>query len=200
MRLIPTELDRLQVFNVAELARAALNRGLQLSLPEAIALITDEVHWSARAGATYEEARAAGIGALRAEQVLPGVPALLDEVRVEPLFAEGTRMIAIRWPLGRPDGGPGEVLVGQETLLAPDLAQREVVVVNGSPRVVRVSSHYPFHLVNRKLDFDRSQADGWRLNLPAGHFMRWGPGERRTVRLVPLHAPGVAEPAQVSHG
>lgn len=53
-----------------------------------------------------------------------------------------------------------------------------------SQRVIRVSSHYPFHRVNRRLAFDRDAAHGFRLDLPAGASERWSPGETRTVRLV----------------
>lgn len=186
MRLTPTETGRLTTFLTASLAREAIRRGLRLSMPEAIAVITDEVHWAARRGATFEEARAAGAEALRPEQVLDGVAALIDEVRIEPLFEEGTRLVVVRWPLGRPSTGPGEVLAGTEPLPAHEHRTRRLVVTNDSPRVVRVSSHYPFHLVNRKLSFDREAAQGWRLDLLAGSFLRWSAGETRTVDLVPV--------------
>jgi urease beta subunit len=60
----------------------------------------------------------------------------------------------------------------------------ELEVRSASTRVVRVSSHYPFHRVNPRLIFDRAAADGFRLDLPAGASMRWAPGEIHTVRLV----------------
>lgn len=184
MHLTPTEHGRLTTFLTASLAREALQRGLRVSLPEAIALITDAVHWAARSGASYEEATEAGASALTEEQVLDGVASLLDEVRVEPLFEEGTRMVVVRWPLGRPVTGPGEIVVGEETLPVYDGPRQRLCVSNDSPRTVRVSSHYPFDLVNRKLSFDREAARGWRLDLPAGSFLRWGAGETQTVELV----------------
>ena len=57
-------------------------------------------------------------------------------------------------------------------------------MTNTSRRVVRVSSHHPFHLVNARLVFDRTAAAGFRLDLPAGSTERWVPGETRAVRLV----------------
>jgi urease beta subunit len=60
----------------------------------------------------------------------------------------------------------------------------ELMVRNTSTRVVRVSSHYPFERVNRRLAFDRAAAAGFRLAIPAGSTERWAPGETRTVRLV----------------
>jgi urease subunit beta len=49
---------------------------------------------------------------------------------------------------------------------------------------VRVSSHYPFARANARLEFDRETAKGFRLDLPAGASLRWGPGETREVDLV----------------
>lgn len=182
MRLTPAEQDRLLLFGAAEFARAALARGLRLSAPEAIALLADEVHWAARSGADYEQARAVGMGSLQPDQVLDGVPAVVDEVRVEPLFDEGTRLVVLRWPLGRP--AVAHVVPGEQELPAPEREQRLLAVVNEGDHVVRVGSHYPFHLVNRRLVFDRAETVGWRLDLPAGATARFGPGEARTVALV----------------
>ena len=62
MQLNPTEQDRLLVFTTAQLARETLARGLPLNAPEAIALVCDEMHLAARAGASYDDvvARVAG--------------------------------------------------------------------------------------------------------------------------------------------
>jgi urease beta subunit len=49
---------------------------------------------------------------------------------------------------------------------------------------VHVSSHYPFHRVNPRLEFQREQAAGFRLDLPSGDVERWAPGESKDVRLV----------------
>jgi urease beta subunit len=57
-------------------------------------------------------------------------------------------------------------------------------VTNTSARVVRVSSHYPFWRVNRRLAFDRDAARGFRLDVPAGASVRFRPGEEREVELV----------------
>ncbi|HLA91958.1 MAG TPA: urease subunit beta [Actinomycetota bacterium] len=59
-----------------------------------------------------------------------------------------------------------------------------VTVTNTSERPVRVSSHYPFHRVNRRLEFDRALAEGFRLDVPSGSSVRWSPGETRDVVLV----------------
>jgi len=100
VRLTPTEENRLRVFQAAELARTTLERGLKLNAPEAIALICDEMHMAARAGSTYEEVVATGATALSPELVIDGIPEILDEIRVEVLLEEGTRLVVLRRPLG----------------------------------------------------------------------------------------------------
>lgn len=60
----------------------------------------------------------------------------------------------------------------------------EIPVTNAGSRVVRVSSHFPFHEVNPRLHFDRGAAVGYHLDVPAGHHVRWAPGETRHVTLV----------------
>jgi urease beta subunit len=60
----------------------------------------------------------------------------------------------------------------------------ELEVRNTSRRVVRISSHFPFHEANQRLAFDREAARGFRLDIDAGSSERWRPGETRTVELV----------------
>lgn len=97
--LTPTEQDRLQTFLTAELARKVLSRGLKLNAPEATALISDEMHLAARAGATYEEVAEVGLAAVSDEQLMDGVGELIAEIRVEVLLDEGTRLLVVRRPL-----------------------------------------------------------------------------------------------------
>ena len=106
MRLIPWEEERLQVFAAAELARRRRAAGLRLNHPEVIALICDAMLEAARAGATYEQVEAVGRSAVDPDQVLDGVRELIGEVRLEVLLGDGSRVIALRDPLGR--GTPRE--------------------------------------------------------------------------------------------
>ena len=68
--------------------------------------------------------------------------------------------------------------------LAPGRDRIRLEVKNTSARVVRVSSHYPFWRTNRRLEFDREAARGFRLDVPAGSSIRFAPGETRKVTLV----------------
>jgi len=190
MRLIPWEEDRLQVYAAAELARRHRDAGLRLNHPEAVALICDAMLEAARAGAGYVAVEAAGRAAVDPSDVLPGVRELLDEVRLEVLFGDGSRVVLVRDPLDRgtpPDPlGPGALILGddREVALNVDVDAIELLVTSRSHRRIRVSSHFPFHRVNARLEFDRMAARGFHLDLPAGAYAGWEPGETRTVRLV----------------
>ena len=197
MRLTPWEEERLLIFGAAELARRHRAAGLALNAPEAIALICDAMLEAARAGASYAEVAAAGLTAVAPSDVMPGVRELVDVVSLEVLLGDGTRLITLVDPLGRgapaSGEGPGAIKPGDERAggRAPDdRERRELEVTNTSRRVVRISSHFPFHRVNARLTFDRAAAEGFRLDLDAGSSERWAPGETRVVGLVRLRGSG----------
>jgi urease subunit gamma/beta len=190
MRLIPWEEERLVIFAAAELARRHLAAGLRLNHPEAVALICDAMLESARGGAGYADVEAAGRAAVDPGDVMDGVRELLDEVRLEVLLGDGTRVIALNDPLDRGSPrdplGPGALLIADtsDIDINGERTSIELVVTSRSRRKIRISSHYPFHRVNQRLEFDRAAADGFRLDCPAGGYVGWEPGETRTVRLV----------------
>jgi urease subunit gamma/beta len=190
MRLTQWEEERLLIFGAAELAGRHRAAGLSLNAPEAIALICEAMLEAARAGASYPDVEAAGRAAVTLRDVMPGVRELVDEVRLEVLMEDGTRLIVLVDPVGagRPfgRGGPGAIVPANGRAPDPtaDLEHVTLTVRNDSRRSVRVSSHYPFHRVNARLDFDRAAAAGFRLDLPAGASSRWAPGETKTVVLV----------------
>ena len=191
MRLTAWEEERLLIFSAAELARRHRAAGIALNAPEAIALICDAMLEAARAGGSYADVEAAGLAAVAPPDVMPGVRELIEDVRLEVLLGDGARLIVLVDPLGQgastPGAGPGAIVLASEAGpggAAPGLERRSVEVRNTSRRVVRVSSHFPFHEVNRRLQFDRATAEGFRLDLDAGSSERWRPGETRTVTLV----------------
>ncbi len=102
MHLTPTELDRLTIFTAAELARRRRAKGWKLTHPEALAIISDEMHEAARGGATYDEVLGAARRALTTDDVLDGVPELIGAVRIECLFGDGTRVLHVDRPIGPP--------------------------------------------------------------------------------------------------
>jgi urease beta subunit len=68
--------------------------------------------------------------------------------------------------------------------LAAGRPRIRLTVTNGSSRIIRVSSHYPFWRTNSRLAFDREAARGYRLDVPAGASVRFAPGETTEVELV----------------
>jgi urease subunit gamma/beta len=155
-----------------------------------VALICDAMLEAARAGATYEEAEAAGLAAVSPDSVIPGVRELLTEVRLEVLVGDGARLIVLLDPLSRGDlpdrFGPGALVLGDHEDREVNAGREaiDLVVTSTSRRRIRISSHYPFHRVNQRLEFDRSAAEGFRLDIPSGAYVGWEPGETKTVRLV----------------
>jgi urease subunit gamma/beta len=183
VHLDPTESERLLLFSAAELARRTLGDGERLSAPEAIAIVSDEMHRAARRGASYETVVAAGRAAVSPDDLLDGVPALVPELRIEVLLDEGSRLIVLPAPFGGAARGHVALADGPVVLNEGRLTRR-LRVHNTSSRPVRVSSHYPFWKANPRLEFDRAQARGYRLDLPAGDSVRWAPDEVREVVLV----------------
>jgi len=57
-------------------------------------------------------------------------------------------------------------------------------VSNTGDRAVQIGSHFHFFEVNRALQFDREQAYGMHLDIPAGTGVRIEPGDTRDVALV----------------
>jgi urease subunit gamma/beta len=194
MYLSPTEEDRLRIFAAAELARRTRSDGVKLNAPEATALICDEMHRAARAGGSLEVVLAAGRAAVAQGDVIDGVPALVQEIRIEVLLEDGMRLLVLRDPLGQDAASPpGEIRVlPSDIQLSQGRMRRRIRVTSRSSKPIRVSSHYPFWRVNSRLEFDRSAAEGYRLDMPAGASIRWAPGESKEVDLVALSSESAA--------
>jgi urease subunit beta len=61
-----------------------------------------------------------------------------------------------------------------------------LVIANTGDRPIQVGSHYHFFETNESLMFDRARARGMRLDIAAGTAVRFEPGQKREVTLVPL--------------
>ncbi len=82
---------------------------------------------------------------------------------------------------------PGEMIVqAGEIELNAGRPSIKVQVANTGDRPIQVGSHFHFYEVNESLDFDREQAKGMRLNIPAGTAVRFEPGDEKEVELVPF--------------
>ncbi|WP_170461385.1 urease subunit beta [Ruegeria arenilitoris] len=82
---------------------------------------------------------------------------------------------------------PGEVITAPgEIELNAGAAPITLMVANIGDRPVQVGSHYHFAETNPALDFDRAAARGMRLDIAAGTAVRFEPGQRREVQLIPI--------------
>lgn len=82
---------------------------------------------------------------------------------------------------------PGEVKAGPgEITLNADREAITLMVANTGDRPVQVGSHYHFGEANGALEFDRDAARGMRLDIAAGTAVRFEPGQRREVQLIPI--------------
>lgn len=82
---------------------------------------------------------------------------------------------------------PGEIIVQEgEIELNADRPTVRLQVANTGDRPIQVGSHFHFYEVNDALSFDREQAKGMRLDIPAGTAVRFEPGDEREVTLVPF--------------
>lgn len=82
---------------------------------------------------------------------------------------------------------PGEYFVAEGDIeLNTDAEAITLMVANTGDRPVQVGSHYHFGEANTALDFDRAAARGMRLDIAAGTAVRFEPGQRREVSLIPI--------------
>ena len=80
---------------------------------------------------------------------------------------------------------PGEIFAAPgEIEINAGRATVTLTVANTGDRPIQVGSHYHFYETNAALSFDREQARGCRLDLPAGTAVRFEPGQSREVRLI----------------
>ncbi|MCA1775043.1 MAG: urease subunit beta [Loktanella sp.] len=82
---------------------------------------------------------------------------------------------------------PGEVMTAKGDITLNEGREAvKLMVANTGDRPVQVGSHYHFAETNPALDFDRDAARGHRLDIAAGTAVRFEPGQRREVQLIPV--------------
>src|ERR671924_1198811 len=99
MHLTPREIEKLLVAAAADLARKRRARGLKLNHPEAVALITAEILEGVRDGRSVSELMEFGATILARDDVMEGVPEMIDEVQVEGTFPDGTKLVTVHHPI-----------------------------------------------------------------------------------------------------
>ena len=99
MHLTPHEQERLMISYAADLAWRRKERGLRLNYPEAVAVVTSFLLEGARDGRRVADLMQAGREVLGRDDVLDGVPEMLQEVQVEATFPDGTKLVTVHQPI-----------------------------------------------------------------------------------------------------
>ena len=189
MNLTPREKDKLLIAMAAQVARRRLERGVKLNHPEAIALITDYVVEGARDGRSVADLMEAGAHVLGPDQVMDGIAEMIQDIQIEATFPDGTKLVTVHQPIRQ---SASMHIAGEIIPLAGSITLNEgresikITVANTGDRPIQVGSHYHFYETNMALHFDREKTRGMRLDIAAGTAVRFEPGQRREVALIPL--------------
>jgi len=99
MRFSEREKEKLLIYTAAMLARDRMARGLKLNHPEAIAVITAAVLEGIRDGKKVAEMMSYGATILKKDDVMEGVPEMINEIQIEGTFPDGTKLVTIHQPI-----------------------------------------------------------------------------------------------------
>jgi urease subunit gamma len=99
VELSPREKDKLLLFTAALVAERRKARGLKLNYPESIALISAAVMEGAREGRSVADLMSYGATILTRDDVMEGVPEMIQEVQVEATFPDGTKLVTVHQPI-----------------------------------------------------------------------------------------------------
>lgn len=99
MQLSPQEKDQLSIFTAALLAERRKEKGLKLNYPEAVAYISAGLLEGAREGRSVAELMSYGKTLLSRDDVMEGIPEMVDEVQVEATFPDGTKLVTVHNPI-----------------------------------------------------------------------------------------------------
>ena len=99
MELTPRDKDKLLLFTAGLLAERRKAKGLKLNYPEAVALISCTIMEGAREGRTVADMMSAGREILTRDDVMEGVPEMIQDVQVEATFPDGTKLVTVHHPI-----------------------------------------------------------------------------------------------------
>ncbi|MGD9934866.1 MAG: urease subunit gamma [Dehalococcoidia bacterium] len=99
MRLTDRDIDKLFVSLAAMVARDRHRRGLKLNYPEAVAIIASGLMEGARDGRSVAELMAMQGQYLVRDDVMEGVPEMIESVQVEATFPDGTKLVTLHNPI-----------------------------------------------------------------------------------------------------
>lgn len=99
MELSPREKDKLLLFTAALVAERRKDRGIKLNYPEAVAYISAAIMEGAREGRSVADLMSYGTTLLTRNDVMEGIPEMIDEVQVEATFPDGTKLVTVHNPI-----------------------------------------------------------------------------------------------------
>ena len=181
------EQEKLLIYMASKLAIERKERGLKLNYPEAVAIISSYIIEGARDGKSVAQLMVDATKILKEDDVMDGVASMMYMAQVEATFDDGTKLVTVHNPItySKKDEIPGEYLIDEgEIELNKNSDITTIEVINKGDRPVQIGSHYHFFEVNSALDFERSQAYGKRVDIPAGTSVRFEPGSSKKVNLI----------------
>lgn len=99
MKISPVEMEKLFIFMAGELAQKRKDKGLKLNYPEAVAIISCFLLEGAREGKTVAQLMQEGKKVLTADDVMEGVPEMIESVQIEATFPDGTKLVTVHQPI-----------------------------------------------------------------------------------------------------
>ncbi len=99
MHLTPRETEKLLLYLAGELAAKRKARGLKLNYPEAIAYISSHLQEAARDGRAVADLMQYGATILTREDVMEGIPEMIQEIQIEATFKDGTKLVTVHDPI-----------------------------------------------------------------------------------------------------
>jgi len=186
MLLTNREQEKLMIYTAAKLASERKDRGLKLNYPEACAIITSYICEGARDGKSVAQLMVDATKVLSEDDVMDGIASMMDMVQVEATFDDGTKLVTVHNPIQAQDN----LVLGEYFIEDGEInlnENKEVITIeveNKGDRPVQVGSHYHFFEVNKYIFFNRVEAYGKRLDVPAGTSVRFEPGSKKLINLV----------------
>ena len=99
MHLTPREVEKLLIYQLADIAERRKGKGLKLNHPESMAVICASALEGAREGKTVEEVMKDAAQALTKDDVMEGVAEMIPFVQLEAVFTDGSRLITVHDPI-----------------------------------------------------------------------------------------------------
>ncbi|WP_101526141.1 urease subunit gamma [Nocardioides houyundeii] len=99
MDLTPREIEKLYIYQVAEIARRRRDRGTKLNVSEAQALISEAILEAARDGKSVAECMELGKHVVAVGDCMDGVRQRLALLQVEATFPDGSKLVSCHDPV-----------------------------------------------------------------------------------------------------